>query len=380
MAMASGTAEPATPGPARLFIASTPMIALSCAAAALANPGRCQLVLIEDFDLAGRLQDLLRGWRDNPFEVIERLPGRYTEYLLGADNARRGISGLLHRVHVKRSLRAQTLAAVRDIERRLTPAEIWLGNDRKPETQLALHLASTRMGRRVGRYLDDGLYTYLGDVRQRPLIRRIDAMVKSVAYGTWWQRVSQAGTSRWIAESWLAFPDEALDRSPQRVRRALPRGWFARREFIRLGLRAAQAFDLSRRGLRDLATVVVLPHSNQMRANPGLIAALRALIASSHAERRTVAVKYHPRETGRDVGDLLSGEVVGLPGMLPLELLLPLLPVGIELVGEGSTALLAAKWLRPDLRVSDLGLSRAGYALRARTVFSRHGIPVRTAP
>ncbi len=57
-----------------------------------------------------------------------------------------------------------------------------------------------------------------------------------------------------------------------------------------------------------------------------------------------------------------------------MELLLPLLPRGAVLAGEGSTALLAASWLRPDLRVFDLGLSQGGYAARARELFARNGI------
>ncbi len=369
------SAEANAPTTPRLFVASTPMIALSCAAAALAHPGRSTLVLIEDFDLADGLQTLLQGWRDNPFAAIVRLPGRHTEHLLGARHSHRGIAGLLKRVRVKRQLRMQTLAAMREIDHRLEPVEIWLGNDRKPETQLALHLASARVGAPVGRYLDDGLYSYLGDVRQRPVIRRVDAVVKRLVYGRWWQRADQAGTTRWIAESWLAFPAEARDRSSLRVRRSMPSSWFLRSAFVRLGLRAARQFGLKRDALRDVAVVLVLPHSNQLRANPLLADALRSLIAQRTGEGQRIALKYHPREVDRDVGGLLSPAVLELPGLLPLELLLPLLPPGAELIGEGSTALLAAKWLRPDLRVMDLGLSQAGYAVRARALFARHGIP-----
>lgn len=366
--------ESETTAQTRLFIASTPMIALSCAGAALAHPGHSRLILIEDFDLAERLQDLLQSWRDNPFEAIVRLPGRHTEHLLGARHDRRGVSGLFHRVRVKRRLRRQTLEAIRAIEAAFAPGEIWLGNDRKPETQLALHLASHRVSRPVGRYLDDGLYTYLGDVRQRPLVRRVDAFVKRVAYGRWWQRAEQAGTTRWIAESWLVFPADARDRSPQRTRRALPRDWFARRAFLRLGLQAAKRFALDRKRLKTIALVLVLPHSNQLRANPKLAGSLRTLLAERKVLGDRVAVKYHPRETEPDVGGLLAGDVLALPALLPLELLLPLLPAGVQLLGEGSTALLAAQWLRPDIRVADLGLSRTGYAVRARTFFAAHGI------
>lgn len=360
--------------PHRLFIASTPMIALACAAAALAHPGRARLVLIEDFDLAERLQVLLQSWRDNPFEEIRRLPGRHTEHLLGAGHEHRGAGGLLRRVRVKRALRRQTLRAIREIDGTFAPDEIWLANDRKPETQLALHLASRRSGTRVGRYLDDGLYTYLGDVRERTWTRRIDAAVKRVTYGRWWQRVPLAGTSRWIAERWLAFPADDRDLSPERSRRPLERTWFANRSFLRLGLRAAREFGLRREALRQRALVLVLPHSNQFSANTALAPALSRIVSSHVGLGKQVAIKYHPREVHPDPGGLLMDGVLVLPGLLPFELLLPLLRPGTRIMGEGSTALLAAHWLRPDLDVLDLGISRGGYAARARALFARHGI------
>lgn len=363
----------------RLFIASTPMIALACAGAALAHPGRARLLLIEDFDLAERLQRLFEGWRDNPFEAIARLPGRHTEHVMGARDGGRGIGHFLRRVRVKRGLRRQTLSAIDDHDAALRPAEVWLGNDRKPETQLALHRASERAGHPVGRYLDDGLYSYLGDVRQRPLVRRVDALVKRLAYGRWWQRADHAGTTRWIAENWLVFPDDA-PAYPASRRRPLPRGWFDNRSMCRLGLRAAREFGLDRQALADVGLVLVLPHSNQLRANPELAERLRERIVRARGQGQAVAVKYHPREHAPDPAGLLAdGDTVALPTLLPLELLLPLLPSGVILLGEGSTALLAAHWLRPDLAVADLGISQGGYAARARALFARHGIASESA-
>lgn len=361
-------------GPRRLFVASTPMIALACAAIAAARPGRARLLLIEDFDLAARLEALLRRWRDNPFEDIQRLPGRHTEHCLGAGHEHRGVSGLLRRVRVKRALRQRTLAAIRRCEAAFAPEEIWLANDRKPETQLALHLASARTGSRVGRYVDDGLYTYLGDVRTRTATRRVDAIVKRLAYGRWWQHAALAGTTRWIAQRWLAFPAADADRAPARERHALPRTWFAQRRFLRLGVLAAREFGIRRGALHGAGAVLVLPHSNQLRANPALAPALARVVDACLAQGARVAVKYHPREHVADPAGLARPGITVLPALLPLELLLPLLPAGTRLMGEGSTALLAAHWLRPDLEVVDLGISAGGYAARARAFFATRGI------
>jgi hypothetical protein len=80
--------------------------------------------------------------------------------------------------------------------------------------------------------------------------------------------------------------------------------------------------------------------------------------------------------TADPAGLLDAGNALALPTTLPMELLLPLLPPGARLAGEASTALLAAAWLRPDLRVLDLGLGRGGYPERARAFLAKHGIAV----
>lgn len=205
---------PDHPARTRLFIASTPMMALACAGAALAQPGRSELVLIGDFPGVRRLQAWLAGWRDLPFQAVHRLPGRLLEQRAAALGR--------PRLACKRRLRRQTLPALRHLDARLQPDEVWVGNDRKPETQLALHLASRRLGRPAGHYLDDGLYSYLGDVRQRPLARRIDTLAKRLAYGRWWQRAPHAGGSRWMARHWLALPGQGTA-YPVASRRKLPR-------------------------------------------------------------------------------------------------------------------------------------------------------------
>jgi hypothetical protein len=358
-----------------LYLASTPMIALLAAAVARQRPGPHRLVLIEDFAQADRFAALLQRWRDCPFDAIERLPGRYTEHQRGSGDHPRGLAQAWHRARVKRELRRGTLARLAALDAGFAPAQVWVGNDRKVETQYALHLACRRTGSMVGHYLDDGLYTYLGDVRNRPLVRRLDRLVKRMSYGRWWHYADQSGTSPWIGTAWLAFPELARDQSPRRVRRALDPAWLQTRAFARLGLLAAREFGLDRHRLTGARLVLVLPHSNQFALNGGLVEGLRALVGHAADRGLPVALKYHPRERESDPGGLRrEGTTIELPPLLPMELLLMLLAPGTVLVGEGSTALLAGHWLRPDLRVFDLGFSRDGYAARARTLFAGLGL------
>ena len=359
-----------------LFLASTPLIALEAAGVALALGGPAHLVMIEDFALAPRLADLLMRWPDRPFDLIHRLPGRYTEHERGVGKDRRPFADFLRRIQVKRELHAQTMAALAEIDLEFRPKAVWVGNDRKLECQYAMHLAGERLQRRAGRYLDDGLHTYLGRMRQRPWTRRVDLLVKRLGFGGWGQRVAQLGTSPWIEQSWLAFPEQAVDQDPVRQRKPLPSAWFSSRPFQRLAALAAEEFEVDRRLLRQCAIVLILPHSNVIRSTPQLHDALADYIARVSARGKRVALKYHPREDDADpIGLLACGNVMLLPKLLPLELLLPLLPAKTLLAGEASTALLAAHWLRPEARVLDLGICRSPYAERARQFFALHGIP-----
>ena len=361
-------------GERNLFMANTPLVVLEAAAAARRQGARAQLVLLEDFELADRLARLLKRWRDNPFEAIVRLPGRHEEHRRGP-GAQRGLSAFTRRIAVKREIRRETMAMLRDLDARFEPDAVWVGNDKKVETQYALHLASERTHARAGRYLDDGLHSYLGRFRERPLVRRVDEIVKRLGYGRWARRVPQIGTSPWIAEGWVAFPAETVDQSPERVRRELPREWFTGRDFLRLSGLAAREFELDRAALRGCSAVLVLPHSNFLRANEALRLRLHRLLETAAACGRRVALKYHPREREADPAGLLAdGAALVLPKILPMELLLPLLPRGALLAGEASTALLAAHWLRPDLSVRDLGAGRGDYADRARALLAAHGI------
>ncbi|HET9484035.1 MAG TPA: hypothetical protein VFO79_08765, partial [Xanthomonadales bacterium] len=178
-----------------LYLATTPLTALIAAGLAREQSPGSGLVLIEDYDDAPRWRALLAGWRDSPFSRVELVPGRATEARACASAAGRGLSRRLARERSKRALREQAFERLRELDRALQPNRVLVGNDRRPETQYALHLAAGRSAR-PGVYLDDGLFTYLGDAHERPLARRIDQWLKRRTYGNWWQSLPQVGTSR----------------------------------------------------------------------------------------------------------------------------------------------------------------------------------------
>jgi hypothetical protein len=355
-------------GPA-LYLASTPLTALLAAAVARAQGVPARLVLIEDYADAARWAQLLGGWRDSPFSQIDRIAGRASE-ARAASGDTAGVARLA-RERSKRALRLQALASLAAIDAELRPAQVFVGNDRRPETQYALELAARRNGGPCGVYLDDGLFTYVGDAHARPWARLlIDTPLKKLAWGRWWQGAAQAGTTRWITQAWLAWPALARDQDPARSHHALPRAWCVDRAMARLARAAAVEFLGSGARPRE-RLVLALPHS---RVLGDAAPRLRELVAALAARGIRCAVKYHPREAAGDPAGLQACGASLLPSGLALELLAARMARGATLAGEASTALAAARWLRPDLRVLDLGYSDHAFARRSRAFLAGIGV------
>jgi hypothetical protein len=357
-----------------LLIATTPLTVLVGAAVARTEGGRWRLAIIEDFADAAAWEALLADWRGNPFEAIERLPGRATEARAAAGITARGIARRVATERSKRRLRQQAFARLAAIDASYAPGAVVVGNDRRPETQYALALAQRRGTPRPGVYLDDGLFSYVGDVHARPLARRLlDTPLKKLAWGRWWRSVDIAGTSPWIDRAWLALPEAALDRDPRRTRMPLPREAFADRAMARLALAAWRRFGSDARAPRFDA-MIALPHSDLIAGDPAARAAIGAQLARLAGPGRALAIKHHPRELHPDPLGLAATGARLLPAGIAFELLLPLLRRGALVAGTASTALLAARWLRPDLAVHDLGGVDGVFARRAADFLAAQGV------
>jgi hypothetical protein len=348
-----------------LYLASTPLIALIAAASACAQSNEAHCFLIEDFPNAASWVRILRSWRGGAFASVVLLPGRFTEVA-------QAHGGRWARERRKLDLRARSLLTISEFDAGALPARVLVGNDRRPETQYALHLASARNGAPCGVYLDDGLFTYLGDAHRRPLAGRLDAVFKRLHYGGWWRYVAQAGSSPWVVDRWLAYPE--LARDPTRRASLLPLAWFGARPLLRLCGALQREFGLDRMRLQHCNVLLTLPHSRAWRSQPDRLRALQSKIADLCRAGAAIALKYHPREIARDPFTLGEYARYEIPPALASELLLPALASDTIIAGESSTALLAARWLRPSLRVRDLGLDGGDFGRRAREFLAARGV------
>ena len=90
-------------------------------------------------------------------------------------------------------------------------------------------------------------------------------------------------------------------------------------------------------------------------------------VATDHTKRKLsywlsnrgakISFKHHPRTAiSNSAGDkevwLIPDRAEQVPAGIPMEVLLPLIQPTCQIAGDVSTALLTAKWLRPELTVT----------------------------
>lgn len=305
-----------------LFMASTPFNVLTASMIAFNLPEQDRVTLwLIDQELGNQFCNYLEQWQQAPFDTISVVSRRQKSS---------------RKYQYRQKIMKDIIDRLDDIQ----PDHIYTGNDRRIEFQFAMSISMLKWNTR-GSYVDDGTYSYIGRKTHWFLDGIIDNLIKKLVYGSWWSQPSDIGASRWISESWLAFPEAAIPVLRQKPIRALPRN-LDRSEFsdlANIGLPAGI-------NLSAIDGVLLLPHSSVGSASTatGLVEWLLQQPDVQH-----IAIKRHPRSAPGLAG--IPTAATEIPASLPMEILLPLLRSGCLVTGTLSTALLTAKWLRPDLRV-----------------------------
>ncbi|MCD8521829.1 MAG: hypothetical protein LRY66_18140 [Saccharospirillaceae bacterium] len=310
-----------------LFMASTPFNVLTAAMVAFELPQGdvAELGLIDQTSTTAAFRDALWQWHSSPFDRLSVLSEK--------------ASG--------QGKRQQRLVAFQRIQQRLSelqPDWIYCGNDRRVEFQFAMAHSNAR-----GVYLDDGTYSYLGRKTHWLKDQVLDNMAKKLAYGGWWKQPPAIGASAWIDHSILAFPASALPVLQSKPCKPLPNN-LQRPEFAQLAQMCLGDNPLT---LDSLNGLLLLPHSSVMSDQQQT---LGQWLDNCGAD---IAYKHHPR-TRHELQSAgmatshwqLPARARPVPAAIPMEMLLPLLPQHCKISGDVSTALLTAKWLRPELDVS----------------------------
>ena len=312
-----------------LFLASTPFNVLTAAMVALTLPDgdSAELGLIDQTSTTQSFRDALQGWSQSPFR---------THHLVSQKTSRRN----------KRRQRQQAFRTLDGILQDLNPQWIYTGNDRRIEFQYAMAHSQAK-----GVYLDDGTYSYLGKPSHWLKDQVIDQCLKKLAYGFWWRQPPTIGASSWIDHSVLAFPDSALPSLKRKPVEPLPQN-LTHPAFTELANLCLSSTPEVASQIPQVNALLLLPHESITVDRPDRFGQW----LSNNGQ--VVAYKHHPRtqenqRTSHHTQSFWSvpEDAMALPPATPMEIILPLLPQKSRVLGTLSTALLTAKWLRPDAAV-----------------------------
>jgi len=328
-----------------LYLPSTPLNVLVSSALAIhtlkndSNQQVAELWLIDQKNTDNNPYfNALRNWQHSPFQNIG---------LFSAGTSHTSTE----KKQSKRKSRKQTFLTLTKELQRFTPNQVAVGSDRRVEFQFVMQALGKKQQSTLGIYLDDGLYSYVG--RPYHCVKDgVNALLKKIAYGFWWQEPKTIGASDWINQAWLFSPEHAFAPLQSKALHRLLPEWFTCSEMIELSALVANQLNYDTADLPGFDVVMLIPHPNNIKKIPGYKSRIKNLVMRLSQDGKKVAVKYHPRSTEKDFLQLKNhGAVDVIPAQLAFEFCLPLFSQDCLVVGDVGTALLSCKWLRPDLNV-----------------------------
>lgn len=281
------------------------------------------------------------------------------------------VSGAFNKYRNRNKIFSILRKAIRDLE----PVEIATGNDRRIEYQYAMYYARVKQKLSVkGAYLDNGVGSYVNFHKLeygKFLARKwIDIPVKKLVYGFWYTRMQRYGGSDWTDICYLTHPEYAPARLLKKDCRCVDVGVY-RDDPNRVLDDLLLLLGLDDVGYNSHQSILlVLPKVPAMALIYGSVKNAEVIVKKMCENYKNVYIKYHPA----DLGDVLNfkNEATILPNQIPVELLFINMDFSV-VIGDGSTAVLSAKWMLPgaDVGFFDLGTP---YVNAVRDIFIESGI------
>jgi len=341
-----------------LFLVSTPLHLYNAITVALMNPEwESHLFYIDQPQVPHHLYyEALQQWETCPFNSIALFKTR----LKGS------LAKLKARHEAFRELRIRTAS--------IMPSRIYVGNDRRIEFAYTLHIAKRFQPSVIGGYLDDGVYTYITQKSKWHQDTFIDIGLKKLIYGLWYFRPSIVGGSDAVQEAYITLPEYANPILKTKQCIPLKTSVLTSPQLSEFSQALLEPFDLDIDALKKLSFIITLPHESLFERSPHFKEAIIETVKEACVKGASLGVKYHPRQEHPDPLNLRQyGKITLLPGALAFEALLPLLHHPI-IIGDVSTALLTARWLRPDLRVLSLQVDNDARQVAMMGLFNHCGI------
>ncbi|BCN93948.1 hypothetical protein THMIRHAM_17330 [Thiomicrorhabdus immobilis] len=344
-----------------LYLPSTPLNILVAVAHASAFSEKqvSKMVLIDQKSLEDNVYfNALYNWQESPFETLDLTFGRAKGWHKMAE-------------------RKQSFAKLSELVKVFNPDAIATGSDRRVEFQYAMHTSQSSNVAIEGWYLDDGLYSYAG--RPYKYFKDvINSLLKKIGYGCWWQEPKTVGASKWIDQAWLFQPDFAVALLQAKQCQLIKPEWFVSNKVKQLSKAILSDFQVNESILRTLQNVgvfLLIPHPNNIKKMTGYEKRIFEFLTFLKQQEIPVAVKYHPRTRQVDPLKLVEEyNVLLLPSGLAFEFILPFLKKQSHVIGDVGTALLTAKWLRPDLKVTAVLAEEDAFQIKFKRIYEPLGL------
>lgn len=221
---------------------------------------------------------------------------------------------------------------------------VFIGNDRSVIGQYFIKQTKLKNIEAQACYMDDGVYSYLGRSASKKLSEKIvDALLKKLAYGWWYDVPETVGASKWIDEAWVMYPElvsSALKR--KKAVKILPNndGFKALKP---LSESVFKGSGVNLQTLSELDVLITLPNETVFSQIEGYTSAIRQFVSAQIAQGTKVAVKYHPAAGAKDLLKLEKLGALKLPAELSFELFIPYLN-NCLVFGDFSTTLLTSQY------------------------------------
>ena len=317
--------------PCHFYFASTPLHVFLSSAIALQNPEIDHvLLLIDQPEMENNLYFTALGqWQESPFLDVQIFEGR--------------IKGVFKKIHSRKRIFQQIKALIAMYQ----PSCLLTGSDRRIEFQYAMSIAGEAA---KGIYIDEGTFTYVGrEASSRIGDSLIDNIGKKLTYGFFWRNPPTIGGSSWIQDIYVAFPEYIHPLLANKRVLKIEQCWLERLELKVFSDKILSLQGYKPEHLTTLDALIVLPHESLMQseqAKKDWRDALKKLLAKYDK----LGVKYHPRDTHDDLLMLgLEEKIIEVPRKVNFESLLPHLSSECVIIGDFSTVLINARWLKPEL-------------------------------
>ncbi|MEW6238639.1 MAG: polysialyltransferase family glycosyltransferase [Candidatus Omnitrophota bacterium] len=324
-----------------LYMISTPLNLFLASGIALSKreEENAYLCFIDQISLEDNLYiEQTKQWKDSPFLEVHAFSGR-------------GLPAIEKWNH-----RKKLISSLRSLAEHIRPVKIYTGNDRRYEFQYLIHHARRINESVTGIYLDDGMCTYVRRNNHRLRNILFDQWLKKIFYGIWWDQPAIVGASKYIDECWLAFPEHVHPIIKKTIHHKASASLFSHSAIRSLSQQLLLASGMDITCLQNIDILLTLPHVTIMDRIPNYRPEMIKLVETITRNGGKAAIKYHPRQIGEDEIGLLKFQNTQLiPANASFEALLPSMPANIAIVGDISTTLLSARWLRDDLRVISIG-------------------------